>query len=121
MLDGRSDAVCTTPCNVDALPGRHSIAVSLDGYQTEVREVYVGNGPFEMNAVVLRARSGSLMIASDPPGANVLVNGKPIGRRTPTSIDLAPGTYRITVERDGRQHSEDVQVGSEMKVLKITL
>jgi predicted Ser/Thr protein kinase len=121
MLDSRPDAVCTTPCSLDAAPGRHTIAVSMDNYDTEFREVYVANSPVEMNAVVLRARGGALMLSSDPPGASVLVNGKPTGKTTPARIDLAPGSYKITVERDGRQASQNVQVGSGISILKITL
>ena len=121
MLDSRADAVCTTPCSLDAAPGRHTIAVSLDNYQTEFREVYVATSPVEMNAVVLRARGGALMLSSDPPGASVLVDGKPTGKVTPARIDLAPGSYKITVERDGRQASQNVQVTSGISILKITL
>ena len=121
MLDGRSDAVCTTPCSVDAAPGRHTIAVTLDGYQTEYREVDVSTGPVEMTAVVLRARGGTLMLTSVPMGAKVLVNDKPIGQLTPARIPLAPGSYKITVELDGRQASQTVQIGAGMSILKITL
>jgi serine/threonine-protein kinase len=121
MLDGRPDAVCTTPCSVDAAPGRHTIAVSMDGYQTENREVDVSTGPVEMTAVVLRARGGALMLTSDPPGANVLVNGMPTGKVTPARIDLAPGNYKITIERDGRQATQNVQVTSGISILKFTL
>jgi serine/threonine-protein kinase len=121
MLDSRPDAVCTTPCSLDAAPGRHTISVSLDGFQTEFREVYVTNGPLEMPAVVLRARGGALMLSSDPPGANILVDGKSTGKITPARIDLAPGSYKITVERDGRQSSQNVQVISGISILKMTL
>jgi serine/threonine-protein kinase len=121
MLDGRSDAVCTTPCSVDAAPGRHTIAVTLDGYQTEYREVDVSTGPVEMTAVVLRTRGGTLMLTSVPQGAKVLVNDKPIGQLTPARIPLAPGSYKITVELDGRQASQTVQIGAGMSILKITL
>jgi serine/threonine-protein kinase len=93
----------------------------MDGYQTENREVYVSTGPLEMNAVVLRARGGSLMLTSDPPGANVLVNGKPTGKVTPARIDLAPGNYMITIERDGRQASQNVHVSSGISSLRFTL
>jgi serine/threonine-protein kinase len=121
MLDGRSDAVCTTPCSVDAAPGRHTIAVTLDGYQTEYREVDVSTGPVEMTAVVLRARGGTLMLTSVPQGAKVLVNDKPIGQLTPARIPLAPGSYKITVELDGRQATQTVQIGAGMSILKIPL
>jgi hypothetical protein len=121
VLDGRPDAVCTTPCSVDAAPGRHTIAVSLDGYQTEYREVDVTSSPVEMTAVVLRARGGALMLTSEPRGAHVLVNGKPTGKTTPVRLDLAPGSYKITVELDGRQASHTVQIGGGISSLKITM
>jgi serine/threonine-protein kinase len=121
MLDGRPDAVCTTPCSVDAAPGRHTIAVSLDGYGTEFREVDVGAGPVEMTAVVLRARGGTLMLTSIPAGAKVLVNDKPIPQTTPARINLAPGSYKITIEHDGRQATQNVLVTAGITYLKITL
>ncbi len=121
MLDNRPDATCTTPCSVDAAPGRHMISVSLDGYQTERREVDVGKSPVEMNAVVLRSQGGALMLSSEPRGAKVLVDGKPTGKTTPTRLDLAPGSYKITVELDGRQSTQTVQIGAGMSILRITL
>jgi predicted Ser/Thr protein kinase len=121
MLDNRPDAVCTTPCSVDAAPGRHLIAVSLDGYQAEHREVDVGSSPVEMPAVILHAAGGTLMLTSNPNGASVLVDGKPTGKTTPATLTLAPGNYRITVDHEGRQVTETVQVGSGIVYLKITL
>jgi serine/threonine-protein kinase len=121
MLDGRSDAACTTPCSVDAAPGRHTIAVALDGYQTEHREVDVSTGAIEMPAVILRAVGGTLMVTSTPPGATVLVNGKATGKTTPAQIALPPGKYTVTIERDGRQASQPVQIGPGISILRFTL
>jgi serine/threonine-protein kinase len=121
MLDNRPDAVCTTPCSVDAAPGRHLIAVSLDGYQAEHREVDVGTSPVEMPAVILHEAGGTLMLTSNPNGASVLVDGKPTGKTTPATLTLAPGNYKITVDHDGRQVTQTVQVGSGIVYLKITL
>ena len=63
----------------------------LPGYQVEHRQVDLGNSPMELPAVMLRAQSGTVMLTSSPSGASVLVNGKPIGRVTPTEISLSPG------------------------------
>lgn len=120
-LDGRADATCTTPCSMDAAPGRHSIVVSYDGYQTEHREVDVAGGPVEMPAVILRATFGTLMLSSVPKGAAILVNGKPTGRVTPADLPLAPGSYKITVDLNGRQATQTVQVGAGISYLKFTL
>lgn len=120
-LDGRPDAVCTTPCTLDASPGRHNLSLALAGYQVERREFDVGPGPLELPAIVLRAPGGTLMLSSVPEGAAVLVNGKPIGKTTPAQIPLPPGSHMITVERDGRQASHTVDVRGGISYLKITI
>jgi serine/threonine protein kinase len=121
MLDGRTDASCTTPCTMDAAPGRHTIAVTLSGYQTEHREVDVSGAPMEIPAFILHAAGGTLMLTSNPKGAAVLVNGKPTGKSTPTDLTLAPGKYEITVELGGRQSTQTVTIGSGISYLKFTL
>jgi hypothetical protein len=119
-LDGRTDAVCTTPCTLDALAGRHSIALKLAGYQMEQREFSVGSGPLELPIVVLRAPSGVLMLTSTPPGASVLVNGRQTGKTTPAQIPLPPGNYKITIERDGRQATQNVEMHGGISYLRIS-
>jgi serine/threonine-protein kinase len=119
-LDGRSDAVCTTPCTLDAVAGRHSIALKLAGYQMEQREFSVGSGPLELPIVVLRAPTGVLMLTSTPSGASVLVNGRQTGKTTPAQIPLTPGNYQITVERDGHQATQNVEVHGGISYLKIS-
>jgi serine/threonine-protein kinase len=120
-LDGRSDAVCTTPCTLDAAPGRHNLSIVLGGYDVERREFSVGTGPLELPAIVLRAPGGTLMLTTVPDGATVSVNGKAIGKTTPVQLQLAPGSYRISVERDGRRATQTVQVGGGISYLKIPL
>jgi len=120
-LDGRADASCTTPCTMDAAPGRHTIAVTLAGYQTEHREVDVSGAAMELPAIILHAAGGTLMLTSIPKGATVLVNGKPTGKSTPTDLTLAPGKYEITVELNGRQSTQTVHIGSGISYLKFTL
>jgi Protein kinase domain/PEGA domain len=121
-LDGRPEMACTTPCSLAASPGRHSIAVTLQGYQVEHRDVEVGTGPLEIPSVVLRASVGTLMISTEPAGATVLVNGRKIPETTPAQLPLAPGTYEITVEKDGRQSTNNVEIRTgALTTLKILL
>jgi uncharacterized membrane protein len=58
----------------------------------------------------MRAIGGTLLVSSAPPGAAVSVNGEPTSRVTPVQLNLAPGTYTITVEKDGQQASERIVV-----------
>ncbi len=120
-LDGRPDTACTTPCSLNALPGRHTVSITMPGYGIERRDVYVGNYPLEMQAVVLRPIGGSLMLTSDPPGASVMVDGKPTGQVTPAELRLKPGSYRVTIEKDGRQATQTVEIRSGISYLKILL
>jgi serine/threonine protein kinase len=118
-MDGRPETACTTPCSIDAAPGRHTVAITMPGYQLERRDVDVGSSPQEMPAVVLRALGGTVWLTSVPSGAAVLVNGKRIPQVTPAQIPLAPGSYKITVEKDGRQASRTVEVRSGISYLRL--
>ena len=61
----------------------------------------------------LGGRPGSIHITTEPPGAQVLIDGARIAEDTPSSIEEKPGTYAITVQRDGYvPHSEQVEVHS---------
>jgi serine/threonine-protein kinase len=44
---------------------------------------------------------GRVVIHTDPPGARILVDGKPTSYRSPVNFALAPGRHQITVENDG--------------------
>jgi hypothetical protein len=121
-LDGREDVACTTPCSLEATPGRHSIVFTLTGYQVEHRQVDMGTGPVELPPVVLRSSSGTLLVSSVPAGAAILVNGKRVSGTTPTQLALPPGSYEITIEKDGRESTNKVEIGTgEVKSLKVVI
>jgi len=121
-LDGRSQSACTAPCSVNAAPGHHTLAITMPGYQIEHRDVELGNGGMELPPVILRAIGGTIMVTSEPPGASILVNGRKLAQVTPAQLNLAPGTYNLTVEKDGKQGSRAVEVrGDSMSYLKVTL
>jgi hypothetical protein len=121
-LDGRSETACTTPCELEASPGRHTIGISMPAYQIERREVTVGTSPLELETVILRPYTGTLMLTSVPPGAAIRINGKTLGRLTPAQLSLPPGTYKVTVEKDGAAKTTDVDIrNDETKILKVLL
>ena len=121
-LDGRAQAACTAPCSLNAAPGHHTIAITMPGYQIEHREIDLGNSGTELPPVMMRTLGGTIMVTSQPAGASILVNGRKLTQVTPAQVNLAPGTYNITVEKDGKQGSRAVDVRSEsMSYLKVTL
>ena len=56
--------------------------------------------------------SGSVEIGSDPPGADIYVDGKFVGE-TPSTLQLAGGTHRLEVKAAGRK-----SWGRDLEVLK---
>jgi serine/threonine-protein kinase len=121
-LDGHADQACKTPCSLDAAPGHHTIAFTLPGFQIEHRDVTVGQESMELPAVILHAFNGVLMLSSTPPGASILVNGKPVPETTPALLSLAPGTYTISVQKNGSHSVKTVEIhNGDTQVLKVTL
>ena len=121
-LDGRPQTACTAPCAVEAAPGHHTIAITMPGYQIERRDVEIGTGGLELPPVILHAIGGTIMVTSEPSGASILVNGKKLPQVTPAQVTLAPGTYNITVEKDGKQGTRPVDVhGDSISYLKVVL
>ncbi len=56
------------------------------------------------------AAIGSVMIASDPPGAEIYVDGKFVGQ-TPSTIQLPSGSHRIELKSQGKRGWErDLEV-----------
>jgi serine/threonine-protein kinase len=120
-LDGNTAAACSTPCTLKAASGKHTLMVMLPGYEMESREFLMGNSATELAPLVLRAAGGTLMLTSDPKGASVSINGRRIDMVTPAQIPLAPGTYQITVEKDGRQSTAQVEIRNGINYSKLVL
>jgi predicted Ser/Thr protein kinase len=110
MLDNRPDTACTTPCALDATPGQHIVSINRSGYQTEHRPVTVTDSTVELPPVALRVPGGVLMLASVPAGAKIYVNGSSVDQLTPKRLELKPGKYEITVEKDGKRMSKEVEI-----------
>ncbi len=63
--------------------------------------------------------SSGLLIASDPPGATVVIDGRVLAETTPTAQGgLAPGKHRIRVQHVGRDPVEQVaMLGKDERAL----
>jgi serine/threonine protein kinase len=120
-LDNNAAVSCKTPCTLQSPPGRHTVAVTMPGYQIEHREVIVGGAPIDLPPVLLRPVGGTLMLSSVPPGAAVTVDGKKIDQVTPAQISLALGTYSVTVEKDGLSATERVEIKNGINYRKIAM
>lgn len=99
-LDGRQRG--TTPAVIpDVLPGNHEVSLSLQGYDDWNQVVSVGSGQTSaINAILVpaAARTGSLAVTSDPPGAEIYIDNGFKGVSPATISGLPPGTHTISVK-----------------------
>ncbi len=121
VLDGNATN-CETPCTVQVVQGLHSISIRLDGYQEERREIRVGTETEEVPMISLRRAAGTLMLSTVPEGATITINDKVQSKPTPLQINLPPGSYTVSVEKDGRRVTDHVEIrNGNTNIVKIPL
>ncbi len=109
-LDSRPDTACQTPCTMLAPPGPHILSFSLANYQKEIRPFRVGSIREDIPMVMLHPNGGTLMVSTNPPDANIFIDGRLHGSLTPAQISLPPGSYKVMVERDGIRKTQPVEI-----------
>ena len=120
-LDGNPSMACTTPCSLRVPQGRHTVVLTLPGYEIVRHEFTVGAAPLELTPIALQAAGGTLMLTSVPDGAAISINGKRIDKITPAVIPLGLGVYSVTIEKSGRQVTEQVEIKHGITSRRITL
>ena len=110
VIAGRAFILETPNEVVDVLAGSHTIVAARLGHREERRDVVIGAGQVYELDIRLERVSGSVRVATDPPGARVSVDGQYIGEtapgRTPgepslpvVAADLMPGQHRLQIDR----------------------
>jgi serine/threonine protein kinase len=105
MLHGPSGRVvsqCLTPCSFNNLaPDRYSLEVKKDGYQPIQTALQVKQGSVADEKLSLESLAKGLYVASDPPGADVFINGAKQSGQTPVTLPLAAGQYNLVLRLQG--------------------
>jgi hypothetical protein len=112
VLDEGKLPPCNTPCLVELPNGRHSAAILLDTYKTEMRIFYV---PQDATiSVNLEKRKGMLEVSSTPPGATVTIDGVEQANKTPAQFPLVVGKHTVVVSLPGKTpYSQTFEMRSE--------
>jgi serine/threonine-protein kinase len=99
---------CVTPCAINASPGRYVANFNMDGYRPAVK---IFTLPQEANlTAALDALGGTLMVKSNPAGAQVFVDGK-AQSPTPSVVKLSPGAHKLVLRKEGfPEHSEEIVI-----------
>ena len=91
----------STPLTLRLRPGRtHAIAMSKPGYETVSRELSVAADSGRRLDVSLVGQYGVIEVVSDPPAADIYVDGEP-GGVTPAQLDLLAVPHELEVRLDG--------------------
>ncbi|HWP85563.1 MAG TPA: serine/threonine-protein kinase [Terriglobia bacterium] len=71
----------------------------------------------------LPAAVGRAVVHTEPAGARILINGEPTSYVTPVNFALRPGSYRLTLERDGyeRVHRDIAVEANRTTETRLTL
>jgi hypothetical protein len=102
QVDGMTDPSYVTPFVLTSLqPGQHSITVSKAGYSTDSRTVNVTSGYRATALVHLTQLMATLVVKSDPPGANIYVDGRDVGTKTPAQVSVDKGQHVVLVRMAG--------------------
>ena len=101
-VDGQGDPTWVTPISLTNLqPGQHSITVSKAGYTTDSRSVEVSSGGHASTTVRLAQSLATLVVKSNPPGAEIYVDTRNIGTKTPAQVSLGKGPHTVLVRMSG--------------------
>lgn len=101
-LDGVTDATWVTPIALTNIqPGKHSITVTKPGYNPDTRTIEVASGAKATAVLHLSQMSATLIVKSDPAGANIYVDSKDSGTKTPAQISVGKGQHHILVRKEG--------------------
>jgi eukaryotic-like serine/threonine-protein kinase len=102
VVDGMKDPSYVTPFALTNLqPGQHSITVSKVGYGTDSRSINVVSGNRATVVVHLAQLMATLVVNSDPAGANIYVDGRDTGTKTPAQVSVDKGTHVVLVRKMG--------------------
>ena len=102
QVDGRTDSSYVTPFALTNLqPGQHTITVSKPGYSTDTRTITVTSGNRATVVVHLSQLMATLVLSSDPAGANVYVDGRDTGTKTPSQVSVDKGQHVVLVRKMG--------------------
>ncbi len=100
-LDGRLLGV-TPLTDLEVQGGNHTLEISRERYRKIEEKILVaGKGIHQHFSFTLQPAWGRIRLSSSPEGADILVDGKDMGRKTPASLELTEGMRRILLRKAG--------------------
>ena len=99
------------------IPGTHRVQISKEAFETQEKEVIVKANERAEVSISLKRTTGALVIQTDPPGANVSIDGRRAGVSPYGGKGLTPGKHKVRVDKEGYETWEgEVTVIAEKDV-----
>src|SRR5437764_1436032 len=93
---------CETPCSFNNLrPESYSLEVKKEGYQPVQTALQIKGGEAQDQKIKLESLAKGIFISTQPPGADVFINGAKQSGQTPVTLPLAPGQYNLVLRLQG--------------------
>lgn len=110
VIDDREQGV--TPLTVRVSPGTHVLQVRAGSAEPRVIPLQIRAGVQTAQYVELQgvATTGVLEVRSEPSKARVTIDGRERGSTPLTLRDVAPGDYKVVLERAGWKSTQVVRV-----------
>jgi hypothetical protein len=106
-----------SPLEIPLESGRHTLHVTKTGFKDADVTVDVARDERKEVPIRLEAKEGSVLVISNPAGADVALDGKPVGKAWEPLLlkDVAPGSHAVRVSKEGYRAWEkgDVEVRSD--------
>ncbi|HKW33142.1 MAG TPA: PEGA domain-containing protein [Candidatus Acidoferrum sp.] len=114
---------CDTPCSFNNLrPERYSLEVQKEGYQPLQTALQIKGNEVQDQKLKLEPLAKGIFISTQPPAADVFINGAKQAGQTPVVLPLAPGQYNLVIRLQGYEaYSGSIQVKDIQTQLNIEL
>ena len=113
-----------TPFEEEFEEGKYSVEIRKSGYFPQRKSVDIKrNSKHDLGKMILKELPAFLTVDSVPSGAKIYINDVHRGNTPGSSVTLAPGKYKVRVEKENFDYAEEniVLNGGEKKHLKLTL
>ena len=106
----------------DLLPGLYRVRILKAGFEDVEKEVIVAAGERVFLNVYLIEKIiyGELFVNSEPPGAEIFVEGRKVGVSPHLVRELSPGFHVVSVQKEDYEvwkDSIEIEVGKESRIL----
>jgi predicted Ser/Thr protein kinase len=120
-IDGWSEPNWVTPFTASHLAaGMHTVVFSRPGYLQQTKSVESVAGKSIDVSAELAPSVSTIVVTSNPQGANIWVDGKDSGLTTPTQLTVEKGFHKVTVRKAGFKEMSTEETVAEGQTLSFS-